>query len=196
MLRSYALQFHHSAGETRMPFQSLHDLYLEHLQDLYSAETQILEALPKMIEKASHAKLRDGMSMHLQQTRQHVRRLEQIAQGLGKDIDGKTCKGMKGLLKEGDEVLGEGGDPDVVDAAIISAAQRVEHYEIAAYGCARTYASALGRDDDADLLQQTLDEEGETDKKLTQVAEGIVNPDAQRSIAVEREPGAQQRGDR
>lgn len=179
-----------------MAFQSLQDLYLEHLQDLYSAETQILDALPKMIEKASHAKLRDGMSMHLQQTQQHVRRLEQIARRLGQDIDGKTCKGMKGLLKEGDEVLGEGGDPDVVDAAIISAAQRVEHYEIAAYGCARTYASALGRDDDADLLQQTLDEEAETDKKLTQVAEGIVNPDAQKSIAVEREPGAYQQRDR
>jgi ferritin-like metal-binding protein YciE len=161
-----------------MSLNSLQDLYLDQIQDLYSAEQQIIQALPKLIDKASHTKLRDGFSRHLEQTRQHARRLEEIGQRLGQDVSGKTCKGMEGLLKEGGEVLKEDGDPDVLDAALIAAAQRVEHYEIAAYGCARTYAAALGRDDDADALQHTLDEEGATDKNLTQVAESIVNPDA------------------
>lgn len=162
-----------------MGLDSMKDLYLDQIGDLYSAENQIIDALPKMIEKASHQQLRDGFSKHLTQTREHARRLEAIGKRLGEKVDNKKCKGMEGLLKEGDEAIKEGGDPSVVDAALIAAAQRVEHYEIAAYGCARTYADALGRTEDASDLQRTLDEEADTDKKLTQVAESIVNPDAQ-----------------
>jgi len=172
-----------------MQLNSLNDLYLEHIQDLRSAEQQIIEALPKMIDKASHQNLRDGFSRHLEQTRQHAHRLDEIVQRLGKNVGDKTCKGMEGLLKEGSEVLKDDGDADVIDAALIAAAQRVEHYEMAAYGCARTYAAALGRDQDAALLQRTLDEEGQTDKSLTQLAESIVNPDAQKAIGVERDTG-------
>jgi ferritin-like metal-binding protein YciE len=162
-----------------MPLNSLHDLYVEQLQDLYSAEQQILDALPKMIDKCSHPELRQGFELHLRQTEDQVRRLERIFESLGEDAEGEECEGMKGLLKEGEKVMKERADSDVLDAAMIAAAQRVEHYEIAGYGCARTYAEALGRDEDTDLLQQTLDEEGETDKKLTRIAEQVVNPDAQ-----------------
>lgn len=161
-----------------MALQDLADLYLDQIRDLYSAETQIVDALPKMIESASHEQLRAGFQHHLDQTREHVRRLEQIAQRLNEDADGKTCHGMKGLLKEGKETMKERADSDVLDAAIIADAQRVEHYEIAAYGCARTYAEALDRMDDARLLQETLDEEAETDRKLTEIAMSVVNPDA------------------
>lgn len=160
---------------------SLHDLgelYLDQIRDLYSAETQIVDALPKMVEAASHAQLKAGFQLHLDQTREHVRRLEQIARRFNEDPDGKTCQGMKGLLKEGKETMKERADSDVLDAALIADAQRVEHYEIAAYGCARTYAEALDRMEDARLLQQTLDEEAETDRKLTAIAESVVNPDA------------------
>ncbi|MGH7619994.1 MAG: ferritin-like domain-containing protein [Gemmatimonadaceae bacterium] len=170
-----------------MALDSLQDLYLEHIQDLYSAETQILDALPKMIDKASHAKLRDGFSQHLQQTRQHAQRLEDIAKRLNEDASGKTCKGMEGLLKEGEDIVKAKGDENVIDAGLISAAQRVEHYEMAAYGCARAYAEALGRDEDARLLQATLDEEGQTNEKLTQLAESVVNPDAQHRTRTDRE---------
>lgn len=169
-----------------MPLNSLHDLYVEHIQDLHSAEQQILEALPKMAQKASHSKLRDAFTHHREQTQQQARRLEEIAKRLGISAEGKTCKGMKGLIEEGSEALKEDGDPDVIDAALISAAQRVEHYEIAAYGCARTYAHALGLDEDVSVLQRTLDEEGETDKLLTKLAENIVNPDADQTTG-ERE---------
>ncbi len=173
-----------------MPLNSLQDLYVEHLQDLYSAEQQILQALPKLIQKASNDQLRKGFEKHFEQTQEHAQRLEQIGGRLGRDLDGKKCKGMEGLLKEGDEMLKETGDPNVIDAALISAAQRVEHYEIAAYGCARTYADALGFEGDVELLQHTLDEEGDTDKLLTKVAERVVNPEAQKAIPVERESGA------
>jgi ferritin-like metal-binding protein YciE len=161
-----------------MSLDSLQDLYIEHIQDLYSAEQQIIEALPKMIEKATNQQLKDGFTMHLEQTREHARRLEGIGRRAGQDVDGKTCKGMQGVIKEGAEVLKEDGDESVIDAALISAAQRVEHYEMAGYGCARAYAEALGLEDDAEALQQTLDEEGETDEKLTQLAESIINPRA------------------
>ncbi len=161
-----------------MALQDLGALYLDQIRDLYSAETQIVEALPKMIEAASHDQLRSGFERHLDQTREHVRRLEQIAQRLDEDADGKTCHGMKGLLKEGKETMKEKADSDVLDAALIADAQRVEHYEIAGYGCARTYAEALDRKDDVRLLQQTLDEEAETDRALTAIALSVVNPDA------------------
>jgi len=170
-----------------MAFDTLHDLYVDQIQDLYSAESQIIDALPKMIDKSSHTRLRDGFQQHLEQTRQHAARLEQIARRLNEDAKGKTCKGMAGLLKEGEEIIKDDGDQDVIDAGLIAAAQRVEHYEMAAYGCARTFARVLGYDEDADLLQQTLDEEGETNKKLTQIAESVVNPDAQKGIAVDRD---------
>ncbi|HKV49857.1 MAG TPA: ferritin-like domain-containing protein [Gemmatimonadaceae bacterium] len=161
-----------------MALQNLGDLYLDQIRDLYSAETQIVEALPKMIEATTHAQLRAGFEHHLDQTREHVRRLEQIAQRLDEDPDGETCDGMKGLLKEGHKTIKKREDSDVLDAALIADAQRVEHYEIAAYGCARTYAEALNRPEDAQLLQRTLDEEGETDRKLTEIALSVVNPDA------------------
>ena len=162
-----------------MGLDTFKDLYLEQISDLYSAEKQIIDALPKMIETATHQPLRDGFSAHLEQTREHARRLEAIGRRLGETIDNKKCKGMEGLLKEGQEAIKEGGEPSVVDAALIAAAQRVEHYEIAGYGCARTYAEALGRTEDAADLQRTLDEEAATDEKLTQVATTVVNPDAQ-----------------
>jgi ferritin-like metal-binding protein YciE len=167
-----------ASSEGTMGLQNLGDLYLDQIRDLYSAETQIVDALPKMIEATSHAQLRSGFEHHLDQTREHVRRLEQIAQRLDEDPDGETCQGMKGLLKEGHETIKKREDSDVLDAALIADAQRVEHYEIAAYGCARTYAEALNRMEDARLLQQTLDEEAETDRKLTEIALSVVNPDA------------------
>jgi len=175
-----------------MPIQSLHDLYLDTLRDLYSAERQIIDAFPRMIEGTSHDKLRAAFTEHLDQTREQVRRLDAIAADLGVQLSGKTCRGIQGILAEGEELMREGAGPGVLDAALISAAQRVEHYEIAAYGCARSYATALDRGEDAAALQETLDEEGDADHKLTQIAVTIVNRDATRPINVERElgPGA------
>lgn len=161
-----------------MALESLQDLYLEQLRDLYSAEKQIIEALPKMIEETEHPELRKGFETHLRQTKEQVRRLEQIEKRLGQKLSGHKCKGMEGLLEEGEELLEEHADSDVLDAALIASAQRVEHYEIAGYGCARTYARLLGLEDDARLLQQTLDEEGETDKLLTEMAESVINIEA------------------
>jgi ferritin-like metal-binding protein YciE len=161
-----------------MALESLQELYLEQLKDLHSAEEQIIEALPKMIEKTTHAELRQGFELHLRQTREQLRRLDQIGQRAGQKLTGHKCKGMEGLLEEGEEMLKERADSDVLDAALISAAQRVEHYEMAGYGCARTYARLLGLNDDAKLLQQTLDEEGDTDHLLTDLAERVINVEA------------------
>jgi ferritin-like metal-binding protein YciE len=161
-----------------MALESLQELYVEQLKDLHSAEEQIIEALPKMIEKASHAELRQAFEAHLRQTREQLRRLDQIGQRAGQKLTGHKCKGMAGLLEEGEETLKERADSDVLDAALIAAAQRVEHYEMAGYGCARTYAHLLGLDDDVKLLQQTLDEEGDTDHLLTDLAERVINIDA------------------
>ena len=161
-----------------MPHESLMDLYQHSLNDLYDAEQQILKALPKMAKKAGHADLRAAFEEHEKVTRKQVQRLEQIFRDLGQKGNGKRCKGMQGLIEEGEEAMQEHGDSDVLDAALIAAAQKVEHYEMAGYGCARTYAETLGLNDHADLLQETLDEEGETDKKLTTLAEGAVNVDA------------------
>lgn len=158
--------------------ESLEKLYIEQLRDLYSGEEQILEALPKMQQKATHPDLKRAFQQHYQQTEQQVQRLERIFETLGLKSDGPECKGMKGIIAEGEEVMQEFNDSDVLDAALISAAQRVEHYEMAGYGCARTYAHMLGLGDDADLLQRTLDEEGETDHKLTELAETVINIDA------------------
>jgi ferritin-like metal-binding protein YciE len=143
------------------------DLYLHELKDLYSAEKQIIKALPKMIKTAANQELAAGFKEHLEQTREHAERLEKILSGYDQTTRGPKCKGMEGLLAEGSEMMEEEADDEVRDAGLIAAAQRVEHYEISGYGTARTYASLLGDKEGAELLQTTLDEEAETDKKLT-----------------------------
>lgn len=162
-----------------MPLGSLHDLYVEELRDLYNAENQILKALPKMAKAASHEQLRAAFQEHLEVTRGQVDRLDQIFEGLGVRATGKKCVAMEGLIKEAKEMMGEDAAPAVLDAALIAAAQRVEHYEMAGYGCVRTYARLLGYNEAADLLQETLDEEAETDEKLTEIAESAINADAE-----------------
>ena len=161
-----------------MSMDSLKDLYIDELKDLYNAENQLLKALPKMARKASAPELKRAFQDHLAQTEGHVNRLEKIFKGLGEKPTGKTCKAMKGLVEEGKEIIEEDGDDSVLDAALIGAAQRVEHYEIAGYGVVRTFASLLGENAAVDLLQRTLNEEGETDKKLTALAETVINVDA------------------
>jgi ferritin-like metal-binding protein YciE len=162
-----------------MGMENMQDLYIHELRDIHNAEKQILQALPKMAKAAKHQELRQAFEEHHRVTEEQVRRLETIFDDLGQKPGGKKCKGMEGLIEEGEEVLKEDADPDVRDAALIAAAQRVEHYEIAAYGTARTYAQQLGFSNHAELLQRTLDEEGETDEKLTKLAEGRVNREAQ-----------------
>jgi ferritin-like metal-binding protein YciE len=162
-----------------MEMESLRDLYLEELKDVYNAEKQLLKALPRMARAATHDELRSAFEDHLNVTEEQVRRLETIFDDLGKPARGKKCVGMEGLIAEGKEMMEEDMEPEVLDAALISAAQRVEHYEIAAYGTLRTYARQLGFDNHAELLQQTLNEEGEADKLLTQIAESAVNIDAE-----------------
>jgi ferritin-like metal-binding protein YciE len=157
---------------------SLKELFVSELKDLYSAENQIVKALPKMAKAASSADLRAAFEEHLEQTHGHVERLEQIFKTLGATPKGKKCKAMEGLIEEGKELLEADAEPAVRDAGLIAAAQRVEHYEMAGYGCVRTYARLLHDEQSATLLQQTLDEEAETDKKLTDLAESMVNVDA------------------
>lgn len=161
-----------------MEMQDLQDLYVEELRDLYNAEKQLVRALPKMAKKATDDELKQAFTEHLDQTREHVERLEQIFEKLGKRAGGKTCKAMQGIVEEGKEMMEEDATEEVMDAALIAAAQRAEHYEIAGYGTVRTYARLLGDEQAAKLLQQTLEEEGETDKKLTQLAESSINIDA------------------
>jgi ferritin-like metal-binding protein YciE len=161
-----------------MSMDSLKDLYIDELKDLYNAENQLLKALPKMARKASAPELKRAFQDHLVQTEGHVNRLEKIFKGLGEKPTGKTCKAMKGLVEEGKEIIEEDGDAAVLDAALIGAAQKVEHYEIAGYGVARTFASLLGEEDAMQTLQRTLNEEGETDKKLTSIAESAINIEA------------------
>ncbi len=158
--------------------QSLEDLFLEDLKDLYNAENQILKALPRMAKKASAPELRRAFEQHLKQTEGQVQRLERVFASIDEKPKGKTCKGMQGLIEEGKEKMSEDIEDDVLDAALIASAQKVEHYEIAAYGTLRAYAEMLGNQQAAKLLQQTLDEEGETDKKLTELAEQLVNVEA------------------
>jgi len=160
-----------------MEINRLKHLYIEELKDLYSAETQLVKALPKMAKAASSEDLRAGFEEHLGQTKEHVARLEKILKALGESAKGKKCKGMEGLIKEGSEMIEEDPVPEELDAGLISAAQRVEHYEIAGYGCVSTYAKLLGEDEAASLLKLTLEEEKETDKKLTQLA-GSINLEA------------------
>ncbi len=162
-----------------MQLKNLEDLYVEQLKDLYSAENQIIEALPKMAQAASNSDLKQAFQQHLEVTRTQKQRLEQIFQGLQKEPTGKHCKGMEGLIKEGEELIQKhGADPDVKDAGLITAAQRVEHYEIAGYGTVATWADRLGHQDAAALLHQTLEEEEQTDERLTRIAESHINPAA------------------
>ena len=161
-----------------LKLNSLDDLLVEQMEDLYDAEQRITKALPKLAGAAHNPALKAAFEQHLRETEAQVTRLEQAFQALGKSARSKACEAMKGLVAEGDEVVAATGDPDVKDAALIAAAQRVEHYEMAGYGSARTFAQRLGRHDVAALLQKTLDEEGATDKKLTALAESSTNPRA------------------
>lgn len=154
-----------------MNLQSLDKLFIHELKDLYSAENQLLEALPKMAKAAGSDELRQGIEHHLEETKEHVNRLEQIFQDLDGQPGGEKCDAMEGLVSEGEEIIEMDGDASVKDAALIAAAQRVEHYEIAGYGAVRNYAQHLGNKNAEQLLQKTLDEEGATDKKLTKLAE-------------------------
>src|SRR5215831_8300523 len=156
---------------------SLRQLYVDELKDLYNAETQLVKALPRMAKASSNSELRQAFEEHLRQTSEHVSRLEQIFEILEEKPTGKRCLGMEGLVKEAAEVLREKYEDAVRDAAMIGAAQRVEHYEIAAYGTVREFARLLGEDEHISLLEQTLEEEKETDTKLTELAERI-NPQA------------------
>ena len=156
-----------------MKLESLKELFVEELKDLYSAENQILKALPKMIKKASSNQLKSGLEEHLEQTRGHVERLEKIFQQLDESPRGKKCKGMEGIITDGAELMEADAEPEVMDAGLIAAAQRVEHYEMAGYGCVRTYARVLGHSNFVQLLETTLNEEKETDAKLTRLAENV-----------------------
>jgi ferritin-like metal-binding protein YciE len=178
-----------------MEMNTLRDLYIDELKDLWSAEKMLVKALPKMAKSASHPELAKAFTTHLRQTEQQVKRLEQIFDDLGESPRGKKCIGMEGLIEEGQELLEEKPDPDVLDAGLISKAQHIEHYEIAGYGTVRTYAELLGETRQAQLLQQTLDEEGQTDKLLTQLAESSINIEAA-SGANDEEEATSGRGSR
>ncbi|HVV71589.1 MAG TPA: ferritin-like domain-containing protein [Verrucomicrobiae bacterium] len=154
----------------------LNDLLVQQLEDLYSAEDQLTEALPKMAEAAHSAQLKSAFQTHLRETRQQKQRLEQAFHILGHEPAAEKCQAMAGLISEGEEIIQATGDNDVKDAALIAAAQRVEHYEMAGYGCARTFARQLHREDVAALLQKTLEEESRTNEMLTQIAENLINP--------------------
>ncbi len=165
---------------TSKELNSLEQLFIDQLQDLYDAEHRITEALPKMAEAADSPQLAQAFRNHLQETERQIERLERVFEIAGQKAKRKTCEAMKGLITEGNEVISATGNPDVRDAALIAAAQRVEHYEIAGYGCVRTYAQQMGDQQAVSLLQQTLDEEGMTDKRLTQLAEQVINLEAER----------------
>lgn len=152
---------------------SLEDLLAEEIKDLYSAETQLIKALPKLAKAATYAELVDAFEVHLEETKVHVERLQQVADLLEITPHGKVCKAMKGLVEEGEETIEEKGDDSIKDLALVTAAQKVEHYEISGYGSARALAMRLGLDDVAQLLETTENEEGAADKKLTRIAEGL-----------------------
>jgi ferritin-like metal-binding protein YciE len=162
-----------------MELQDLQDLFVEELRDLYSAENQLVKALPKMAKAANEEKLKAAFEEHLEQTKGHVERLDTIFEELGEKPTGKKCKAMAGLVAEGKEMIEEDATPEVMDAGLIAAAQRVEHYEIAGYGTVHAYAKVLGNEQAARELQKTLDEEGAADKKLTKLAQSVVNLKAQ-----------------
>lgn len=178
-----------------MEMESLKELYVDELKDLYSAEKQLVKALPKMAKNATNPELKQAFTQHLEETEGHVERLEQIFEMLGERAGGKKCKGMEGLIEEAKDLLEEDATEEVLDAGLISKAQHVEHYEMAGYGTVRTYAKQLGLDDQAELLQQTLDEESHADELLTQIAETSVNLEAEEG-AEEEEEATSRRGDR
>jgi ferritin-like metal-binding protein YciE len=180
-----------------MEMESLKELYVDELKDLYSAEKQLVKALPKMAKNATNAELQEAFTQHLEETEGHVERLEQIFEMLGERAGGKKCKGMEGLIEEAKELLQEDAAEEVLDAGLISKAQHVEHYEIAGYGTVRTYARQLGLEDQAELLQQTLEEESNANELLTQIAESSVNLEAELgSEEEEEEKSTSRRGDR
>ncbi len=158
-----------------MNLDSLHKLYVMELKDLYSAETQLLDAIPKMEKAANNSELKEAFTSHLKETRNHVNRLESIFSRLDFEPGGHKCAAMEGLIKEGEEIINSDIDANVIDAALVAAAQRVEHYEIAGYGTTRAYAEKLGRTEDADVLQETLNEEGHANQTLTRLAERSLN---------------------
>jgi ferritin-like metal-binding protein YciE len=170
-----------------MKMQTLKDLYIDELKDVYDAENQIAKALPKMAKEASNEELRAAIEQHLDQTQTQIERLEQIFEELGEKAKGTKCEATKGLLEEAKRMMEEAEDEDVRDAAIIGSAQKVEHYEIAAYGTLRTYAELLGFDEQAELLQETLDEEKETDENLTELAVSCINMEANEEEGEEEE---------
>lgn len=164
-----------------MKLNSLEDLFKDQLMDMHSSEQQLASALPKMVEKASSKEVREALASHLDITRKQLERLDRIGSQMGMDLKGKTCEAMQGLIKEGETILAEGGSGEALDAAIIAAAQKIEHYEIASYGSVCTYAQELGHKDALELLKQTLDEEEKTDQQLTRIAEDGVNQRAVRA---------------
>lgn len=166
---------------TSLKIETLQDLFLHEIQDLYDAEIRLTDALPKMAEAASSPELKSAFHHHLMETKEHVSRLERIFRQMGEDAERETCQAIKGLLSEGEEVIDSKGDEAVRDAALIAAAQRVEHYEIAGYGTAKAFAQRLGLQGVPELLNQTLQEEGKADKLLTSIAEGSVNPASMRA---------------
>ncbi len=166
-----------------MKMENLDELYLHELQDLYDAEKEILKALPKMAKAATSTELKRAFQEHLEQSNNHVRRLEQIFDGMGEEAKATKCKGVRGIIDEGEGLMDEDATSAVADAALIGAAQKVEHYEIAVYGTLRTYAETLGHDEAAQLLDQTLEEEKAADQKLTRIAESIINPEAAAAAA-------------
>ncbi len=162
---------------------NLQELLIHELKDLYDAEHHIIDALPKMADAAHSPDLKQAFKMHLEETKNQVSRLEQVFQLMGEKADRKSCPGVQGIIKEGQEIMKKGGDPEVIDAGLIGAAQKVEHYEIAGYGTARTWARQLGHSQVANLLQQTLEEEGNTDHKLSRIAESHINLEAVKQAA-------------
>ncbi|MCU1243608.1 MAG: hypothetical protein JWO71_4334 [Candidatus Acidoferrum typicum] len=174
-----------------MEHNALMELYVDELKDLYDAENRLVKGLPKVAKAATSEKLRAAVEEHLEQTKGHVDRLKEIFDNMGEKATGKKCAGMMGILKEGEEIMDEDYEGEVMDAALISAAQRVEHYEIAAYGCVRTWADLLGESEASSLLDKTLEEEKETDEKLTQLAEEI-NVQAKEAGSEEGEEGEEE----
>lgn len=164
-----------------MQIETMQELYVDVLKDLYDAEQQILKALPKMTRAASSRELKAGFEEHLKQTQIHVERLDQVFEQMGETGKRKKCKAIEGLLEEGKELMEFVSDAEVLDAGLIAAAQKVEHYEIASYGCARTYAQLLDLNDASELLQETLDEEKQTDQRLTELAVTQINLEAAES---------------
>ena len=173
-----------------MEMSNLQDLLVENLKDLYSAETQLLKALPKVAKTVENAQLRDAFTLHVKETEGHVKRLEQIFSKLGEKPTGKKCKGMEGLIEENKEMMEEDAEPDVMDAGLIVGSQKIEHYEIAGYGSAVTFAKLLGDEESARLLAQTLDEEERTDKKLSEIAESSINIEAAEGGEMEESRGS------